>query len=146
GGIGLKPREALAFMDADKRAELAKQMKLDSQTDAAFLQAFKDKKISQLWAHPAPLDAEHTETVFEVLKGYSGANPHDRFMQRLDEAARRDRDARPMNGRRGAWSELQGQHAKVLTETEEIGREASPRGRAFKALVNAATEIGRAHV
>lgn len=89
---------------------------------------------------PTQLNAEQTEKLIESYKRRvdntgADATPIERHRTALRDAAYKDRQARPMDGTPGAWSESQGQAKQSLDEVEAIEKRVGRGDRAFQSAV-----------
>ena len=94
-------------------------------------------KGREIWVTPRRYDAQHHETAIRMLRKKSAESQNDRDLKQLHQAALRDRDARPFDGKAGGWSAKQAEHEKAIAGAKDITRRVAPTGRAdgtYKAI------------
>lgn len=88
--------------------------------------------IDTVYVVPRRYNAEHHETLLDKIGAISKKTNRD--LTKLDQAARVDRDARPLNGEAGGWSRLQNQHSELIEKVKQAEQLVAPGGDAFKVL------------
>jgi len=83
----------------------------------------------RVYVVPRAHSAEHTETLLDSIGAYRGKNGTlDRDVAELDKAVRRDRDARPMDGRPGGWSKFKNRQSKDIKAAQTMEKHVAPGG------------------
>lgn len=151
GAIELSPQEAETFLDGHWQGKLkpdkagvagsgAREIDLEgaAPTDELGLATDLQRQgVKTVYVVPRRHDAQSFEEVLHGIKGFrspSGEGNSARELQELDNAARLDRDARPLAGEPGGWSDMQAEHAALLGASKSLERLVSPGGEPFKVL------------
>ncbi len=95
-----------------------------SAAGAGLLPLLKKRGIDTVYLVPKRHDAAHHEQTIRDIKGFKdgfrGKPPRE--LVKLDQAARRDRDARAAGGQEGGWSKLQDEHEKLIDDAQTVNR------------------------
>ena len=151
GAIELSPQEAETFLDGywksklqpDKAGEAgsgAREIDLSGESpgpEHGLALDLQRQGVRTVYVLPRRHDAQSFEEVLHGIKGFrspSGEGNSARELQELDNAARLDRDARPLAGAPGGWSEMQAEHAALLGASKSLERLVAPGGEPFKVL------------
>lgn len=110
---------------------------------AGFVSALRKKGADKVYLVPRRSNARDHETLIhnynpEIREKVGGVERtyEDRDLADIRDAAYRDRDARPMNGKPGGWSESQRAARESLREAEDIQKRVGHGDRAFSQVVD----------
>lgn len=92
----------------------------------------RKRGVDAVYVVPRAYDAEHTETLLDKIAAMQKKG--DRDLEKLDKAARVDRDERTLGGEKGAWSRLQNQHSELIEKSKLAEQLGAPNGDSFKVL------------
>lgn len=119
----------------------AREVDLEAKADAPepdedAIGSLRRQGVQKVYVTPRYHDAKSHEEVLHGIKGFRtpGAGNSSRELQELDQAARMDRDARPLGGKPGGWSALQAENAQLLDAQKKLEKLVSPKGEPFKVL------------
>jgi len=115
---------------------------------AGFVSALRKKGAGKVYIVPRRSNARDHETLIHnynpeiPMRDKNGAETTylDRDLADIRDAAYRDRDARPMGGQAGGWSESQRKAREALREAEDIQKRVGRGDRAFGQVVDFATQ------
>jgi len=83
----------------------------------------RKRGVDAVYVKPQNYDARRTETLLDGL-----ADPD------LVEAAKFDRQRRPLDGKKGGWAERRQRHADDISKAEAVEKDVAPGGDAFKPI------------
>lgn len=105
-----------------------------------FLTEMRKRGIKTVYVAPRRYNAMHQESAIRQVRRKGGENINDRDLEDLYHAALRDRDARPLEGKPGGWSELQQTHQRGIREAKATRKRAGKdEDAAYNAVIGAAT-------
>ncbi len=106
-----------------------------------FTEEMKRRGVDTVYVAPRRVDATRHQTVIRQLRRAGGDNANDRDIKAIYEAALEDRDARSINGKPGAWSEMQQKNKAMIREAKATQKRAAPNeDAAYRNMVGIAEE------
>lgn len=114
-------------MDRVERVHADNDASLPPQEGKGLAAELKRRGITQVVVEPQRMNAEKTEKMmksFQAWKEKSGSEA----LSKIDEMAREDRRARPMDGKPGGWSDLQGEHEKIVLTNKALRKHTAGTG------------------
>lgn len=138
GGAGAPkaepPKQVRVSGPGRKETEAKQQRELLRSANKDLSGTLRAQGYDRVYVVPRRHDAEHHETLLDKINAWGRKN--DRDMAKLDHAARVDRDARPLDGKPGGWSQLQNEHSAIIDRAKTAQELGAPGGDAFKVLTS----------
>lgn len=139
GELVLSPEEAQEFLSPARQKELRSLLKdptgkqrterVSAGAESKFVPkkgplaaVLRSRGIEHVVVSPQRYNASELEDALDAIGQHAkrGGRPPPAGYKEMDEAARRDRDLRPMDGKEKGWSEHQTRVSKEITETENL--------------------------